>query len=86
MEFVDVLRWAASGTGIVAALMVAAHISVRVTGYGFVIFTVSSVMWITAAWFGDREPLALQNIILFGINLFGVYRYLWRRPTQRHAA
>ncbi|WP_036263124.1 hypothetical protein [Pyruvatibacter mobilis] len=83
MDFVEILRWTASGTGIIAALMVAAHISTRITGYGFVIFTFSSMLWITAAFFQDQDPLAMQNIILFGINLFGIYRYLWRNPDKK---
>ena len=41
------------------------------------------MLWITAAFFQDQDPLAMQNIILFGINLFGIYRYLWRNPDKK---
>ena len=31
------------------------------------------------------DPLAVQNVVLLGINLFGVYRYLWLKPKDRAA-
>jgi len=74
----EILRWTASLTGIAAALMVSFNAGARVTGYGFVVFVFSSACWILAAWFGDKAALISQNLVLFAINLFGVYRYLLR--------
>ena len=78
MENAEILRWVASASGMAAALMVAANAGPRVTGIGFVIFCVSSIIWIVTSIIGSNSPLAIQNVVLLGINLFGVYRYLWR--------
>lgn len=62
---------------IAAASLIAAHISARVTGIAFVIFTVASLLWI---WFAAAESdhgLLVTNIVLTVINLTGVYRYLF---------
>lgn len=78
----DVLKWYASLSGIVAAFMVSLDSGRRVTGWGFAIFVSSSIAWIAGALLTDDWALTVQNAALFGINLFGVYRYLFRkRPT-----
>ena len=51
----------------------------KVTGWGFVIFVASSVAWIAGAALTRDWALGTQNVVLFGINLFGVYRYLVRK-------
>ncbi|WP_241231309.1 hypothetical protein [Sphingomonas koreensis] len=79
MEPVEIVRWAASISGIVAAFMIALDHGRRVTGLGFALFVVSSLAWITGALIGGDEPLLSQNLVLFGINVFGVYRYLIRK-------
>ncbi len=79
METTDIIKWCATATGVVAALMVAADIGRRVTGWGFVVFTVSSIAWIAAALLSADGALATQNGVLFAINLFGIYRYLIRK-------
>lgn len=73
------LKWFASGSGIIAAFMVAADYGRRTTGWGFVIFLASSVAWIAGAVLAKDGALGTQNVVLFAINLFGVYRYLIRK-------
>jgi len=73
---VDIIQWAATATGIVAAIMVAGKFSARITGIGFLIFTVSSIGWIAFAAMKGEPPLAIQNSVLLLVNLFGVYRYM----------
>ncbi len=80
MEMVEILRWIASISGMIAAIMVALNAGAKITGMGFVLFTGSSVVWIITSLLTENNPLAVQNIVLFGINLFGIYRYLWRKP------
>src|SRR5947209_6123349 len=41
----DILSWVAPITGVSAAIMVAINLGTRFTGWGFVVFTVSSVAW-----------------------------------------
>lgn len=73
------LKWFASGSGIIAAFMVAMDYGRRTTGWGFVIFVLSSVAWIVGALLAKDGALGTQNAVLFAINLFGVYRYLIRK-------
>lgn len=76
------LKWYASLSGIVAAFMVSLDNGRRVTGWGFALFVTSSIAWICGAVLTDDWALSVQNAALFGINLFGVYRYLIRKqPT-----
>jgi len=73
------IKWAATISGIVAAFMVSLDSGRRVTGWGFVIFVASSIAWITASVMAGDGALGTQNAVLFGINIFGVYRYLIRK-------
>ncbi|MCZ4298538.1 hypothetical protein [Henriciella marina] len=75
---VDVLTWFASLSCILAALLVSLNAGAKWSGVGFLIFSLSSAAWVWASTMQEEAPLALQNIVLLGINLFGVYRYLWQ--------
>ena len=80
--FTEVLKWGASISGIVAAFMVSLDSGRRVTGWGFVLFVFSSICWISGAALTGDWALGTQNVTLFGINLFGVYRYLIRKKAD----
>lgn len=82
MPMMEILAWFASISGIVAAFMVSLDNGRRVTGWGFALFVLSSIAWITGAAFRGDDPLLTQNLVLFGINLFGVYRYLIRKKAD----
>lgn len=73
------LKWLAASSGVVAALMVSLDSGRRVTGWGFVLFVASSCAWMAGAALTRDGALGAQNAVLFGINLFGVYRYLYRK-------
>ena len=77
-----VLKWFASGSGIIAALMVSLDSGRRVTGWGFVVFLGSSLCWIAGAILAKDGALGTQNVVLFAVNLFGVYRYLIRKKAD----
>ncbi len=79
MSLHDALTWFASISGIVAAFMVSLDNGRRVTGWGFALFVLSSIAWIAGALMSDDKPLLSQNVVMFGINIFGVYRYLIRK-------
>lgn len=83
MATVDILKWAASISGIIACFMVSLDLGRRVTGWGFALFVGSSICWIVGAFMSDDEPLWTQNLVLFCINVFGVYRYLIRKRPPR---
>lgn len=77
--FTTAVKWFASISGMVAAFMIAFDAGRRLTGWGFVLFLASSVAWITGAILTKDGALGTQNVVLFFINLFGVYRYLIRK-------
>lgn len=79
MTLIIMLKWFASISGMVAAFMVSLDLGRRVTGWGFALFVASSIAWIAGALMSSDEPLWTQNLVLFGINIFGVYRYLIRK-------
>ena len=83
---IEIIRWAAAIGATIAALMTAANISRRVTGYGFLLFAVTSVLWVTAGWLEDKSALVFQNAVLLAINAFGVYRWLWLKRGEPEAS
>lgn len=85
MHIVDILKWFASISGMIAAFMVSLDLGRRLTGWGFALFVASSIAWISGALMSSDEPLWTQNVVLFGINLFGVYRYLIRKKPPHYA-
>ena len=82
---IDILQWGATVTGIGAAVLVALNLGARLTGWGFVIFTISSIGWIAFALAEGELPLAIQNGVLFVINLLGIYRYWFLKKTHEAA-
>ncbi|MFC3228930.1 hypothetical protein ACFOGJ_16925 [Marinibaculum pumilum] len=76
MELLEILQWGACISGTIAAIMVASRISDRITGYGFAVFTLSSVLWVSSGLMDATYSLAVQNGVLFAINVWGVWRWL----------
>ena len=84
MEWVEHLRWAASVSAIAAAFLVAARISDRLVLAAFVLFAFSSAAWVAAAVVDERQALLTQNLVLLGINAFGIVRWL-RQDRNRNS-
>ena len=78
---IEAIKWFASISGMIAALMVAWDHSRRITGFGFIVFVAASLAWIGSSAIEGEAPLAIQNVVLLVINLFGVYRYLIRKKA-----
>jgi hypothetical protein len=77
---IDALEWYGAGAGAIAALIVSLDVGRRATGFAFVIFVTSSLALITWGFLSNKaEGIGTQNIILFVINVLGVYRYLIRK-------
>ena len=83
MNLSDVLEWYATISGVLAALMLAGDFGRRVTGFGFILFCTMNIAWIVFARMDDTGGLMWQNIILFGVNLLGVYQYLLSPKNRR---
>ena len=75
---VEIVRWFASISGMVAALLVALDLGKRDTGWAMLLFCGSAVAWIAGAVLMKDWALGTQNIVLLGIDAVGVYRYLVR--------
>jgi hypothetical protein len=63
----------------IAALIVASNFGARITGYGFIIFTIGSVAWAALGAVTGQPNLLWQNVVLTALNLFGVWRWLGRQ-------
>ena len=85
MAFIDICKWSASISGIVASFMVSLDLGRRITGWGCALFVLSSIAWLVGAFLSEDEPLGTQNLVLLGINCFGVYRYLIRKKAPKDA-
>lgn len=77
------LEWIAAAGTIIAAAMIAADLGRRVTGWGFVLFSIVACLWVYSGLTSDGMPLAIQNGILLLVNLFGVWQFLISRKKKR---
>lgn len=68
------LKWFGSGTGVTGALLVA--LNLPISGWGFVVFLVSSAAWLTAAVMQRDTALAVLCAVYMGVDVLGIYRWL----------
>ena len=71
--------WVAPVATTIAALMTASNLGSRITGYGFIVFTIGSIAWLILGISTGQANLLWQNIILTALNLFGTWRWLGRQ-------
>lgn len=81
-----ILQWVAPIATIVAAMMTASNLGARVTGFGFIVFTVGSLAWLALGVIGDDPSLLWMNVVLTGLNLFGIWRWLGRQAKFEDGA
>ena len=79
---INILKWFASGSGMIAAAMISLDLGRKITGWGFVLFVASAMAWIAGSVLTRDWALGTQNVVLFGIDVFGVYRYLIRKKLN----
>ena len=75
----DILSGVATVATVAAATITASNLSTRITGYGFVVFTVGSIAWFGLGLATGPPALAWTNAVLTALNLFGVWRWLGRQ-------
>ena len=73
-DYEPYIRWFAAISGMIAATLVSLDWGKRDTGWAMV--RLSAVAWITGAALMKDWALGTQNVVLLGIDLLGVYRYL----------
>lgn len=76
---VSAAGWVAPAATMIAAIMTAANLGARVTGWGFVVFTVGAAAWTMVGLASGQQNLVLSNGFLFLVDLIGVWRWLGRR-------
>ena len=75
----DIISWIATVATIAAACMTASNLGARITGYGFAVFTVGSLSWLWVGLDSGQQAIVWTNVVLTGLNLFGVWRWLGRQ-------
>lgn len=75
----EYISWVATAATITAACMTASNLGARVTGYGFVVFTIGSLSWFATGIMTRQPALMWTNVALTGLNVFGVWRWLGRQ-------
>lgn len=82
----QIASWVATVATIVAACFTASNLGSRITGIGFIIFTVGSLGWLATGALTGQPALVWTNIVMTGLNLFGVYRWLGRQAKLEEGA
>lgn len=82
----DAAGWLALIATCIAALMTASNLGARVTGWGFVVFTIGAGAWIVVGIATHQTQLLWSNIFLGLVDLFGIWRWLGRRARFSDAA
>lgn len=78
MTIADIAGWGAPAATMLAAMMTAANLGARITGWGFVVFTLGSIGWIIIGLSDDQQGLVVANTVLTLINIIGIWRWLGR--------
>lgn len=78
-QLTDIAAIAAPAATMIAAMMTAANLSPRVTGWGFVVFTVGSIGWCIIGVTSGQQNLLLSNAFLTLVNAVGIWRWLGRQ-------
>lgn len=78
-QIADVLNWVAPAATIIAAMMTAANLGARITGWGFAVFLIGSLAWTAIGASTGQGSLIYANSFLIIVNLVGVWRWLGRQ-------
>lgn len=78
--------WVAPAATMIAAMMTAANLGARVTGWGFVVFTIGSIGWSTVGLTSGQTNLLATNIFLTLVNVVGIWRWLGRQRAYEEGA
>ena len=82
----QIANWVAPIATTLAAVLVAANVGARITGVGFVVFSIGSVAWMAIGLATHQNNLIWQNAVLLGINALGIWRWLGLRARYDKGA
>jgi len=85
--------WLGPIATMIAAVMTAANLGSRITGWGFVVFVIASLSWCVVGFASGQTNLVATNAFLAVVNVIGVWRWLGRqarfddggRAASRHS-
>jgi len=75
----SIAGWIAPAATMIAAMMTAANLGARITGWGFVVFVAGSISWCVVALASGQDNLLWSNAFLTLVNVVGVWRWLGRK-------
>lgn len=78
--------WVATIATIAAATITASNLGSRITGYGFIVFTIGSIAWFGLGIATGQPALTWTNAALTFLNLFGIWRWLGRQAKVEEGA
>lgn len=81
-----IASWVATIATILAASLTASNLGARITGYGFIVFTIGSIAWFTLGMLTGQPALIYTNIVMTALNLFGIWRWLGRQAKVEEGA
>ncbi|MDO6413771.1 PRC-barrel domain-containing protein [Sphingomonas sp. BIUV-7] len=81
-----IASYVAPAATMIAAMMTAANLGARVTGWGFVVFSIGAVAWIIDALATGQNNLLLSNAFLLLVDLVGIWRWLGRQSAYDDGA
>jgi hypothetical protein len=81
-----VAGWVAPAATMIAAIMTAANLGSRVTGWGFAVFALGALAWIIIAAGTGQQNLLWSNAFLLLVDLIGIWRWLGRRARYEAGA
>lgn len=75
----NIAGWVAPVATMLAAMITAANLGTRITGWGFVVFLVGSISWVVVAATSGQANLLWSNLFLTAVNIVGIWRWLGRQ-------
>jgi len=86
MTLLDLASWLAPAATMIAAIMTASNAGTRMTGWGFVLFTVGALSWCAVALATGQQNLLWSNGFLVIVDAIGICRWLGRRAKLEDGA
>jgi len=75
----NIAGWIAPVATMLAAMITAANLGTRITGWGFVVFLIGSISWVVVAATSGQANLLWSNLFLTVVNVVGIWRWLGRQ-------
>lgn len=82
----EAAQWIAPAATMIAAMMTAANLGARITGWGFVVFTIGAVAWVIVAIASGQRGLLVSNAFLLVVDIVGIWRWLGRQARYDEGA